>query len=60
MRYVSRPRSLLVDDPEIGIAATAGEILTAEGDFIETGLLDAQGQRLYRQRERIRLGFKED
>lgn len=60
-RYVSRsPRAAHIDDPEMGMAATADHIFAAEDDFIDTGLLDANGARLYRCRERVRLGFTEE
>lgn len=63
--YVTRPRALYIADDDEGIvydglSATASTILSAEDDFIETGLLDAEGEPLYRQRGRIRLGFADE
>jgi len=60
-RYVSRPRATELFDADHGVAFTAGEIICREGDseFIDSGLLDANGEPLYRARGRIALGFKE-
>lgn len=59
-RYEARPRLAEVyDDSYGGTAHTANEIiLPVDGDdWIDSGLLDASGRRLWRRRERNRVGF---
>lgn len=50
------PRAGLIDDPEWGVAATAEVIIFPEEEGRYTGLLDAQGNRLYRYRDLV--GFR--
>lgn len=60
-RYIVRPKAAEVFDADHGASHTASEVIVSDdGGFIDSGLLDADGNRLYRQRGRIRLGFRED
>lgn len=65
MRYVSRPRALYAADDDEGVVyddpgTTAHTIHAPEDDWIDTGLLNAAGDPLFRVRDRIRLGFTDD
>ena len=51
-----RPKAGLIDDLDYGPAATAEEIILPENRARFTGLLDAQGNRIFRSPEPI--GFK--
>ncbi len=50
------PRAGLIQDPEHGTAATAEVIVFPEQDGLDTRLLDAQGNRLFRYRDPV--GFR--
>ena len=53
-----RPRSAEACDDGEGMAHTAAEIiLRDDDDWIDSGLLDANGNRLWRRRERHPIGF---
>ncbi len=56
--YRARPktRAGLIVDPEEGAAATAEVIIFPEDEARDTGLLDAQGNPLYRYRDPV--GFR--
>jgi len=51
-----RPRAGRIDDPDHGTAATAETIIFPEDEGRDTGLLDAQGNRLFRYRDPV--GFR--
>ena len=50
------PRGGLIVDPEYGASATAEVIVFPEQEGRDTGLLDAQGNRLFRYRDPV--GFR--
>jgi hypothetical protein len=55
-RAMPAPRAGLIEDPEFGVAATAEVIVFPEQEGRDTGLLDAQGNRLFRYRDPV--GFR--
>lgn len=56
-RYTPAPRAVLLDDPDVGVAATADEIILTDEEYIPSGLFDSEGRQLYRRRERVPFGF---
>lgn len=55
-RYATRSAFLLVD--EWGDASmTADQIIVEDEEHKPTGLLDANGDKLYRVRDRVKFGF---
>lgn len=59
-RYAARPRSAAIyDDSTEATAHTADEILLPcdDDEWIDSGLFDQRGLRLYRRREREPFGF---
>jgi len=55
-RPIPHHRAGIIDDPEVGISATAETIIFPEVEGHDTGLLDAQGNRLFRFRDPV--GFR--
>ena len=56
--YVTVPRSY-TDDGEYEDAPLLPALTVfEEDDLVDTGILDASGNRLYRRRERVRMGYR--
>lgn len=58
-RYVTRPRALVIHDYWGEASATASEIILEEDDARArpTGLVNAQGNPIYRVRRTVPMGF---
>lgn len=53
---IAAPRAYFRDDSSAAI--TADEVIDSGGaDYVDTGLLDSRGERIYRRRPTVQFGF---
>lgn len=58
MKYMTRPRGSWSEYSDMGVSVTADEVIIVEDAPEPSGVLNAEGEMLYRQRERIPFGFR--